>query len=173
MLYIRNHLIFGAIRSFFTVLFTIAYKIVGVFRLQLFLFCVVTGALLEIAFGWISRSTTGFAVFHLALCLSVAYAVIAGIFRILHPFGNSKRRRGAAQILNTEEAPQEKALGKSVAQTEPEVREREAVREPERPKYYRVRKNPAYIMAEYGDRVELYKEENGTLIYVRTDYKKR
>lgn len=37
------------------------------------------------------------------------------------------------------------------------------------PKIYRVKQNPGYIMYEYADRVELYKETEDGLKYIRTD----
>ena len=43
---------------------------------------------------------------------------------------------------------------------------------PIRPRYYRVRQNPKYVMAEYPDRYELFYERSaGDWQYVRTDYK--
>lgn len=48
-----------------------------------------------------------------------------------------------------------------------------AVRElPVRPKIYRVKQNPGFIMYEYPDRVELFKDTDEGLKYVRTDYTK-
>jgi hypothetical protein len=42
----------------------------------------------------------------------------------------------------------------------------------EKPKIYRVMQNPQYIMYEYSDRVELYKETEKGLLFVRTDFKR-
>ena len=42
----------------------------------------------------------------------------------------------------------------------------------EKPKYYRVKQNPEYLMAEYADRYELYRITPNGLVKVRTDYKK-
>ncbi len=176
MLYVRNYVIFGAVRSFFTALFTVIYKIISVFRLQPLLFCIVAGALAEIAFGWIGGSETGFALFHLALCLCVAYAVVSVVYRILRPVRKGKRekRRFSAQIVGEGSAPEKEprradAAEERAAGNEPPLRENAE----ERPRYYRVRQNPAYVMAEFSDRVELYREEGGRLQYVRTDYKNR
>lgn len=179
MLYVKNYVIFGAIRSLFAAFFTVIYKIISVFRLQPFLFCIVAGALVEIAFGWIGGTAVGFAVFHLSLCLCVAYAVIAVIAGILRPHGRAKKQRAATQLVSGQAAPSKETPEFSEAEKRqaPPLREETRPREEfpprERVKYYRVKQNPAYVMAEFGDRVELYKEENGRLAYVRTDYKNK
>lgn len=43
----------------------------------------------------------------------------------------------------------------------------------EKPRIYRVKQDPQYIMYEYSDRVELYKETEKGLLYIRTDMKKK
>lgn len=43
----------------------------------------------------------------------------------------------------------------------------------EKPNIYRVKQNPQYIMYEYCDRVELYKETEKGLLYIRTDITKK
>jgi hypothetical protein len=42
----------------------------------------------------------------------------------------------------------------------------------EKPAIYRIMQNPRYVMYEYSDRVELYKETEKGLMYIRTDFKK-
>ncbi len=42
---------------------------------------------------------------------------------------------------------------------------------PEKPKYFAVKQNPNYVMAEFSDRFELYKKTKAGLERVRTDYK--
>lgn len=44
---------------------------------------------------------------------------------------------------------------------------------PEQPKYYSVKQNPNYVMAEFSDRYELYKKTPHGLAKIRTDYKER
>ena len=43
----------------------------------------------------------------------------------------------------------------------------------EKPKYFKVKQNPNYIMAEYMDRYELLVKTESGLKLVRTDYKER
>lgn len=45
------------------------------------------------------------------------------------------------------------------------------VAESEVPRYFRVKQNPSFIMAEYSNRYELFRVENGQLVKIRTDYK--
>ena len=40
------------------------------------------------------------------------------------------------------------------------------------PKYFRVKQNPNFVMAEYADRFELFKILDGQLVRIRIDYKK-
>lgn len=180
MLYVRSFVIFGAIRAVFSAIFGVLYKIISIFHLQPLLFCAVAGALAEIAFGWIGGSRAGFILFHLLLCLCVVYAVISLIFSILSPRRKREKRRDAAQIVSDfgREAEEEEKRAEPLRAPAPAADDRlwpprpHLTRE-ERPVYYRVRQNPEYVMAEYADRCELYREAEGRLIYVRTDYKER
>lgn len=186
MLFVKNRLIFGAIKTVLGTIFKAIYKILSVFNLQPLIFCAVAGALLEIAFQAISGSNAGFIFFHLLLCLCVLYAVLRTIYVLLGFVRRKQKRRERAQILsdfdgNTSPQPQpyrEETVGLNAgyaqggmvqgggnyAALQPEIK-------PEKPKYYRVRQNPKYVMAEFADRYELYLETNGSLQYIRTDYK--
>ena len=164
MLLVKNRLIFGAIKTVFGAIFKTIYGILGLFSLQPLVFCAVAGALLEIAFRAVSGSDAGFILFHLILCLCVLYAVLRTVYRLLGLGRKKIKRRERAQILSDFEEREERD------NVSPPARSPEPPRE-ERPRYYRVKQNPKYVMAEFRDRFELYLETDGSLQYIRTDYK--
>ncbi len=164
MLLVKNRLIFGAIKTVFGAIFKTIYGILGLFSLQPLVFCAVAGALLEIAFRAVSGSDAGFILFHLILCLCVLYAVLRTVYRLLGLGRKKIKRRERAQILSDFEEREERD------NVSPPAHSPEPPRE-ERPRYYRVKQNPKYVMAEFHDRFELYLETDGSLQYIRTDYK--
>ena len=182
MLFVKNRLVFGVIKTVLGTIFKAIYKILSVFSLQPLVFCAVAGALLEIAFRAISGSNAGFIFFHLILCLCVLYAVLRTIYLLLG-FGRKKeKRRERAQILSDFEngaaAPQNGDTRQEAntafsqgAGSARDIAGFSVSAQEERPKYYRVRQNPKYVMAEFSDRYELYLETSGSLQYIRTDYK--
>ena len=123
----------------------------------------------------------------LALIASVIYAVVSILKALLGLGGKKKKRRGAQLVKSSKRAAKEDA--DTVAETATSVSENtfnnaattaETPVQPsvqvaderiEEPKYFRVKQNPDLVMAEYGDRYELYKISGGSLVKIRTDFK--
>ena len=120
----------------------------------------------------------------LALIASVIYAVVSILKALLGIGGKKKKRRGAQLIKSskrTARTESEEQVSATVVQQEENnnlvsnsvVKNQESNTEQfnEEPKYFRVKQNPDLVMAEYGDRYELYKISGGSLVKIRTDFK--
>lgn len=114
------------------------------------------GTLLEIAFGIVLKDETSFKIFHVIMCGTLVYAVVRTVTGILG-IGGKRKKKSTAEIVETAPAEEKPAPAEEIA--------------PQRPTYFRVRQNPEYVMAEYPDKYELYRDTGKGLEYVRTDYK--
>ena len=147
------------IRAIIKGIFKLIYAVISLFNLQFTLFVVLLGAVLYFT-GVLSSNQTVLLVFQAALIISVIYAILTTIKKLLGIGKKIKKSKGM-QIVEPERK-EEKEKGKdtvSVAQVE------------EKPKYYRVKQNPDFVMAEYSDKYELYRIGENGLIKIRTDYK--
>lgn len=116
--------------------------------------------------------------FIIAYFIGLALIVIYWFYRFFTaPLRYLKRKKkpsasgSEVQIvpLSTEGAGQSPVVEQ---QPSPDVCPDSAPVSPVRPRYFRVRQNPKYVMAEYPDRYELfYERKAGDWQYVRTDYK--
>ena len=143
-------------------------------HLQALLFVVVLGVILEVATGKVFSGTGG-VLFGLAVTFTVIYAVIrttAGVTNAFTGLFGSKDRKKTPSPDDDEDDGDEPEIIKPQPK-EPKRKEREKKKAyyREKPKYFRVRQNSDYVMAEYSDRYELFKIVDGRLIYVRTDKK--
>ncbi len=138
--------------------FKLIYKLISLFNLQFTLFVVLIGALLYFT-GTLSNNQTVLLVFQAALIISVVYAILTTIKKLLG-IGKKVKKSKGMQIVEPERKEQ----------TEEE--QTVSVEQPiEKPKYYKVKQNPDYVMAEYSDKYELYRIGQNGLIKIRTDYK--
>lgn len=123
--------------------------------------------------GALTNNRAVLVVFALLLVLSVVYAVMATIKKLLGLDKKVKRSKGV-QIIDkpdvedyngAQQTPSPQPQNNYGAYVSAQPSQSEV------PRYFRVRQNPSFIMAEYSNRYELFKMENGKLIKVRTDYK--
>ena len=162
MILYRSPLIFGFIRKIIKVFFTVLYKIFAFFNLQLTLLLSLIGLVLYIT-GIFEKNSIVLIIFYVLLVLSIVYAIMGTIKRLLGIEKRVKKSKGA-QIVNEQIDKQESA------QEEANQVKTEQVKK-ESPTYYTVKQNNNYIMAEYSDRYELFKKTEQGLKKVRTDYK--
>lgn len=138
-------------------LFGLIYKILSLFNLQPTLAVVLVGALLYFT-GVMNANATVRFIFQIALILSFVYALIETVKNLLGLNKKVKKSKGIEMVSVQDEQ------NKNPQTQQENSSER-------KPVYYRVKQNPNLIMAEYLDRYELFKVENGALVKVRTDYK--
>jgi len=140
--------------------FEFIYKVLSVFNLQPTLAVVLVGTLLYLT-GVMNANATVKFIFQIALILSLVYALIETLKNLLG-FNKKVKKSKGVEMLAVES-------GKSNnAQTQQPQQENISV---DKPTYFRVKQNPNLIMAEYSNRYELFKVDNGNLIKIRTDYK--
>lgn len=167
MVLFRNRLIFGFIKNVISTIFTVVLKIFQIFNLQFTLLIGLIGAILYIT-GTFDKSPVVLLVFELLIIFSVFYAIVATIKKLLG-LGKKKKRSEGAQIVNQDSIKEESALNKPETnnQENSEIQESKE----QKPIYYRVKGKPNFYMAEYANRIELYKKTETGLVKIRTDYK--
>ena len=160
MILYKNRLIFGIIKNFFVTIFTILYKILAFFNLQLTLLIALIGGILYFT-GVFEQNPAILIIFYVLLIISIGYAILATIKKLLGLDKKVKKSKGA-QIISTDVKEEKEQV---------EEKQEEVVQKPDLPTYYKVKNQPDYVMAEYHDRYELFRKTEQGLKKVRTDYK--
>ncbi len=170
---------FGIITKAIGAFFKLIYNVLSLFHLQALLFVVVLGVILEVATGKVFTGTGG-VLFGLAVTFTVIYAVIrttAGVTNAFSGLFGSKNKKNPTPNSDDEDEDDGDEPERIAPQRqEPKKRkdkEKKKAYYREKPKYYKVRQNTDYVMAEYSDRYELFKIVDGRLVYVRTDKKEQ
>ncbi len=189
MIILGNRLIFGIIKKIIVTVLTFVYKVLSLFNLQMTALVLLVGLVLFVT-GVLERSAAALIIFCFALVLSVLGAVWFTVKRLLGLSGGKKRKgveiiksKGVktddippaapaperAQPAYAEEyAPRQVSETADTAQAAPAA-STESI--PAYPRYFAVRQNKDYIMAEYADRYELYLKDRYGLKKIRIDYK--
>ena len=143
-------------------MFGVIYKLIALLNLQLTLLLLLIGAVLYLT-GVFEQGQTFLTLYQVLLVISAVYAVINTIKQLLGIEKKVKRSKGA-QIIDSQvqtEKLEQPIIAPTHTQIEPQ----------QKPVYYRVKQNPEYVMAEYGDRYELFRITDGQIKKIRTDYK--
>lgn len=188
-------MIIGLIRKIISSVLKAVYKILSVFNLQFALLVMAVGVVLYFC-GVFENG--GFAL--LIFCLSFMCSVLAAVFltaRKILGVAPKKKQKTPVQILNQPPQQLQQQVLQPIQQVQPQVVQpvQQFVAQPvqavqpvqqtpnfvnayqpqppiqEQPRYFRVRQNPNYVMAEYSDRYELYLITPNGLKLTRTDYK--
>lgn len=162
MILYKNRLIFGIIKTILSAVFGVLYKLIALLNLQLTLLLLLIGAVLYLT-GVFEQGQTFLTLYQVLLVISAVYAVISTIKQLLGIEKKVKRSKGA-QIIDSQvqtEKLEQPIIAPTHTQIEPQ----------QKPVYYRVKQNPEYVMAEYGDRYELFRVTDGQMKKIRTDYK--
>lgn len=169
---------FALIKKIVSKVFSFIYLIISAFNLQYTLFLAILGLILFLC-GVLTNNLAIAIVFYVLLGLSVIYAVVRTFRRI---FGVGKYKKSGVKIIKQESREEQSAEQEERAETfqqkvaESYVEEtyqtvEQSVIQPEKPKYFRVKQNPNYLMAEYSDRYELFLVTESGLKKIKTDYK--
>lgn len=189
MIILGNRLIFGVIKKIIVTVLTFVYKVLSLFNLQMTALVLLVGIVLFVT-GVLERSAAALIIFCFALVLSVLGAVWFTVKRLLGLSGGKKRK--GVEIIKSkgvktddippaapaperaqpayagEDAPRQVSETADTAQAAP-ADSTESI--PAYPRYFAVRQNKDYIMAEYADRYELYLKDRYGLKKIRIDYK--
>ena len=189
MIILGNRLIFGIIKKIIETVLTCVYKVLSLFNLQMTALVLLVGLVLFVT-GVFERSAAALIIFCFALVLSVLGAVWFTVKRLLGLSGG-KKRKGVEIIkskgVKTDDIP---PAAPAPERAQPAYAEEDAPRQvsetadtapaapaaitesiPAYPRYFAVRQNKDYIMAEYADRYELYLKDRYGLKKIRIDYK--
>ncbi len=186
MLIFRNRLIFGLIRKTVTALFRAVYSVIAFLNLQTALLVAVIGAILFLT-GVLDNPTI-LLIFRILLILSIVLAIVKCVKKLLGLENKKHTRGGGAQVIKTSQMenlnnsaviqPQNQNAYQYSAQNVNADNSHlngqtysQLIKSSNLPKYFRVKQNPNYVMAEYEDRYELYKLSEKGMERVRTDYK--
>lgn len=184
MLYNKSRLIVGPIVKFFKAIFKGIYWIINLLNLQVALLVVILGVIVYFL-GLFENNAFMRLIFLIGIIFSIAYAVIATfckVFGIDKKNGRDKNKPVNKYMVKDKnpnqqqpEQTQQVQETNDYQQTSYEqgvYQEQEAnLLQQEKPRYFRVKQNPNYIMAEYSNRYELYLQTERGLQKVRTDYK--
>lgn len=174
MILFRNRLIIGLILRTIKVFFTVIYGILEFLNLQYTLLVGLIGVVLYFT-GALDSNRIVLIIFCLVLVISVVYALIASIKKLLGLDKKVKRSKGVQMLSNSGDSVSVDNINRQSKIEDSGQGERNfnnnSPTHLDRPRYYRVKQNPSYVMAEYSDRYELYKLVNGKLVKIRTDYK--
>ncbi len=201
MIIYKNRLIFGIISKIISLCLKLVFKLISLFQLQLALVVSIVGIIVYATGGFEDNTVgvTIYLVVLFITVLYAILGTIRKFLGLDDKKKKSKEKDKKDKGKNKDKDKKKKPLfkNKDVAQNEisatesgsaTEVRHSESVANPqpeplrntegvqtktagEEPKYFRVKNNPNYVMAEYSDRYELYQITNGKLTKVRTDFK--
>ncbi len=150
------------------------YNLLSYVYLQYAMLILCVGAILWLT-GVFQTSPAVKTIFFVALGISIVLAVFFTIKKLFNLGKKEEKDVGDVSDVVKEEFPTEREAEKQ----EPfEPRYKEPIEDiedriiPVYPKYYRVKQNNNYVMAEYADRYELFYDTGKGLMKVRTDYKK-
>lgn len=154
-------------KDFFKTILTFVYNIFNVLNLVPALFISLVGLVLYVT-GTFSTYPVVALIFQLLLIAAVIYAIIATGRKLLGLDKRVKKSKGM-QIVSDKENAKDKDNEKFEKKEDDLPTQTEQVAE--KPKYFKLKQNPDYIMAEYQDRYELFLITDAGLKKIRTDYK--
>lgn len=150
-------------KKFIKAVLGVIYKVIAYLNLQPILLVSLVGLILYFT-GLYDNNQVVRICLQVVFILSAIYAIGATIKKLLGFESRIKRTKGA-QIV------EEKGQEEQPNEQDGEQEKPEQVITVDEPRYFRVKQNPDYIMAEFSDRYELYRITDGGLQKVRTDSK--
>lgn len=165
MILVKDRLLFGAIKKFVVGVMKAVYKIISFINLQGPLLVLLFGAVLFLT-GAFETNATVLVLFYAALVISILISVLITVRKVFK--FDRVNRKNNMQIINEKsgETPINAGSPPREEKTFPSPSAREGY-----PRYFSVRQNQNYIMAEYEDRYILYYRTENGFKKVRTDYK--
>ncbi len=171
--------IFRAIKKIIATALKATYRLLCVFNLQFTILLVLVGILLW-ALGVFEEGGFPLIIFVVLFIGSILLALYLTVRKILG-LDKKKKKKSTIQIVANDQTAQEAqtVTPSTISQTQMPIQteqnypaEQFTAIEQETPKYYRVKQNSNYIMAEYSNRYELFVITPQGLKKIRTDYKR-
>ncbi len=186
MFFFRNRIAFSALLTIvigaIKVALDVVYKVLKVLKLQFLVGVLFVGAVLFI-FNVIPENTSVFIIFIAFAVLGLFVFIFGNLHRVTKVINKIEKERAK----NDEEKEKEKNIENLIERKFDELKDG-SKEEPKReeiyqqpaeikkekfPKYFSVKGQKNFVMAEYEDRFVLYRRENGKLYKVRVDSKER
>lgn len=168
-------------KKFIKGVFSAIYKVLSVFNLQFALLVLIVGVILYFC-GVFEGGGIPLLIFCMLFICSILAAVIITIKKIFTNGKEKDKDKGSTlQIVKQEDPTQDKFyIPPSEQSFQPIVTEQQtqtyapqqSIFTQNTPKYYKVKQNPNYVMAEYADRYELFLITPQGLKLVRVDQKR-
>lgn len=169
--------IFRAIKKIISQALKAVYRLLCVFNLQFTILVVLVGVLLW-ALGVFEQGGFALIIFVILFIGSIGLALYLTARKILG-LDTEKQKKSKIQIVgNNQPESQTQSVNISTMQTQQNAVETQNAQieqgeclQPEVPRYYKVKQNSNYVMAEYSNRYELFLITPNGLKKIRTDYK--
>lgn len=160
MIFIKSRGVIGIFKKVIKAIFRAIYAVINVLGLQALLFTLLVGMVLYVS-DVIPENKTVLIILAVAIVLSIVFAVWLTIHRISKTVKKDKTPVKIITPVDFNSEPEINKIeeGENVALTV------------EKPRYFKVKENPNYVMAEYSDRYELFLITKDGLKKVRVDYK--
>jgi predicted membrane protein len=156
------------IKKIITTVLLAVYKVLALFNLQPAIFILISGLIVFLTGSFVTYPVLK-TVFLIAIAFSVLYAVLMTVCKV---FGlDQKKNNSKIQIVNEKTKEEQPKAQPTTSQSKEPITPSVVPTKIAYPIYSRVNNHPNLIMAEFEDRFELYKKENGKLIRLRQDYK--
>lgn len=153
-------------KDFFKTIFSFVYKFFNALNLIPALFVALIGLVLYVT-GTLNAYPVVAVIFQVLLVVTAIYAIVATVRKLLGLDKKVKKSKGM-QIVSDDE--KQNAGDQATQQASSAEKPLEKVAD--KPRYFKLKQNPDYIMAEYSDRYELFLITDGGLKKIRTDYKR-
>lgn len=175
MIFIKNRLIFGAISKVIKAIFKGIYKVLSIFNLQLTMLVGVLGGILYLT-GVLTSTPIALTCFYILLILSVVYAIIKSIKRLLG-LGKKVEKKKGMQIISEPSVPanteDESSANEPTEETDTGLPKTKLdLTQKETPiRYFTAKSNKSVVICEYQDRFVLFLKTSSGYKYLRTDKK--
>ena len=150
----------------FKVIISLVYKILDFFSLVPAFFVTLLGVVLYFT-GTFENNPTLTLIFQIILIVTIVHAIVATTKKLLGLDNRKVKKSKGMQIINNQTAQQSQEQTSQTIENNPQ----QIVVKEEKPRYFKLKQNPDYVMAEYSDRYELFLITAKGLEKVRTDYK--
>lgn len=140
----------------------IIYRLLKLLHIRILTLFLCVCGVVQLAFGFFSSyPAVVYFWFGLIVCLLITLISWLYTLRTQH-----FRRKEARMRKKADREEKERIMRERLQE-----RQTKKIQEQSYPVYYEAAGHTGYVFAEYTDRYELYRNENGKLVYIRTDFK--
>jgi len=169
LILVKNRLIFGSIKKLITTVLKFIYKIISVFNLQAVLLVLLVGVVFYFT-GAFEENPTVLVLFIVVLVAVFLLSISFGLKKLFR-IGKKVKRNKGVDVVDPVPANGNGGTKTETANTQTASNVVGVANATTYPKYFTVKQNPKYVMAEYEDRYELFYRDSDGFKRRRVDYK--